>query len=208
MTRPHALRRGARLLAEAAALTLVYRTVSGRTARRRLRRAQQRWAPVVAAGRRPSALGAGGPASGPYGEPATGAPDGLSTATSPGQLRGAPRLYLPVGGKWQISQVDAGTDIGQRVVRLALGRLVLGSGQDADLRVDDSAVAAAHAEVVSDSQRVQLRDLVGTGVVLVDGVPVLDADLVDGNRLSVAGHDLVFRRDADPRSGRSGGEGS
>lgn len=182
------LRHAPAVLAQLAALALLYRAASRRSHRARLRAAQQEWAAAVEAGRRPSAL---------------------EQARADGPLRGSPRLYLPLGGSWQSVDTDGvHTDVGQRAVLLAPGRLVLGSGPDADLRVDDPAVAAAHAEVVSSSRAVHLRDLVGTGVVRVDGVPVLDADLVDGNRVTVAGHDLVFRRDADPGTGRQGGEGS
>lgn len=187
MTRPR--RRIVRLLAQAAVLVVAYRSAASHTARRRSRRAQERWAAVASAGRRPSAQ--------------SPAPD------DDGPVPGQPRLYLPAGDRSGNVPSTGATDVAsQRVIVLGPGRLVLGSGPDAGLRVDDPAVAAAHAEVVVQAATVHLRDLTGTGRVRVDGVPVLDADLVDGNRITIGGHDLVFHRDADPGPGREGGEGS
>jgi hypothetical protein len=165
------------LLAQAAALVLVYRCAAG-----------------VAARRRPA--------------PAPAVP-----ASPPADLRplpGEPRLLLPAGDAGSAVHADGLAAVGgQRAVVLGRGRTVLGSGASADLRVDDAGVAAEHAELVSDESSVHLRDLTGTGRVTVDGVPVLDADLVDGNRISVGGHDLVFRREGDYVDvGRQGGEGS
>lgn len=125
-------------------------------------------------------------------------------------LPGRPRLLMKSGNDEGTvpSSADAARGL-QRAVVLGPGRLVLGSGEHADLRLDDPRLAGAHVEVVCDGDDVRLHDLTGTGQVLVDGVPVLDAHLVDGNRVTVAGHDLVFRRDTHFQSGgRQGGEGS
>lgn len=179
-------RRAGTALGQALLLGLVYREAAVRTARWRARRAGDRWAAVVSTGRRSSAAA---PA------PATAVPP-----------PGNPRLYLPVGGRGgSVQLLDPSTPVEQRSVVLQEGRLVLGSGPTAGLRVEDPGMAAEHAEVVCDGRTVHLRDLTGTGRVHVDGVPVLDADLVDGNRISVAGHDLVFRRDPVPDDAAGGG---
>ena len=106
-----------------------------------------------------------------------------------GPLAGRPR-FVPVAG----GSLPAGTPAPEPI-HLRRGETVLGSAADADVHVHDDAVAAAHAVVVADDDGARLRDLTGTGSVLVDGRPALEADLVDGDRVTLGGQDLSFHRD-------------
>ncbi len=65
-----------------------------------------------------------------------------------------------------------------------------------------------HAELeVADDGRVIVRDLASVNGVMVDGVPVAQAELHNGNRLQLGEVQLVFRTElgADTE-GRQGGE--
>lgn len=124
----------------------------------------------------------------------------------PVPLPGRPRLTVPAGGEapWG-SPASAGID---SELLLWPGSFVIGSGEGTDLRLAGPEVAPRHAvlEAAPDGG-VQLHDLGSTTGTLVDGVPRLEVDLVDGNRIDMGGTTLVFRRDhLHDEGGREGGE--
>ncbi len=133
--------------------------------------------------------------------------DGLAPRDEPDPLPGRPRLVLPNGGtaRWG-SAAAAGLE---REVLLRPGLLVVGRGEDADLRLDDTSVSPRHAmiEVDEDGRRIRLSDAGSTNGVKVDGVPTLAQDLRNGNRIELGEATLLFQRgDTQDDGGRQGGE--
>ena len=126
----------------------------------------------------------------------------------PDLLPGRPRLILAAGGTARHgTPTAAGID---REVMLPAGSFVVGRDKDADLRVHDPALSPRHVEVTvteGTGGRVRMRDLGSLNGTLVDGVPAVMVDLVDGNRIEIGQTTLVFHRDDDADDGgRQGGE--
>ena len=96
----------------------------------------------------------------------------------------APRLEVPVTG---------GTP--GRTVALATAVSVLGRGQEADVQVADTAVSRRHAELRLQPDGVRVVDLGSTNGTRVNGRPVTEALLRDGDRLQVGSTTLVYRQD-------------
>ena len=79
---------------------------------------------------------------------------------------------------------------------LGAGRFMIGRSRRADLRLLDTTVSPEHAEVVVEPDgRTFVRDLGADNGVRVDGVPVPEAELFDGNRLELGTVSLLFHRD-------------
>lgn len=125
-------------------------------------------------------------------------PDG---APAPGR----PRLVLPRGGS---ATAGALPDAEDRDVLLGPGRVVLGRGPEAHVRLADVSVSARHAELeVRPDGAVRVRDAGSANGLRVNGVRVLEAELADGHRVDLGEASLVFRRDAEgTEPGRQGGE--
>jgi len=88
------------------------------------------------------------------------------------------------------------------------GRQVLGRAWDADIHVADLTVSPRHALVEADREgRVVVRDLGARNGVTVDGIPVVQSELHDGNRLQLGDVQLIYRTDPErDDGGRQGGE--
>lgn len=112
----------------------------------------------------------------------------------------------PVGGSTRYgSQASRGEE---QELALQVGRQVIGRSPTAGLRMLDMTLCLEHAELeVADDGRVIVRDLASVNGVMVDGVPVAQAELHNGNRLQLGEVQLVFRTElgADTE-GRQGGE--
>jgi hypothetical protein len=80
-----------------------------------------------------------------------------------------------------------------RTTLLARERTVIGRGAEADLRLSDTGVSRAHAEVVLDGDRMRLTDLRSTNGTLLNGRRIDTAALSDGDRIELGGSVLVFR---------------
>jgi hypothetical protein len=121
---------------------------------------------------------------------------------------GRPRLTVPAGGTARAGTPPAaGID---REVLLGAGTFVIGRDKEADLRVHDAAVSPRHVllEVTPDGEKVRLTDLGSVNGTVVDGLPAVAVDLVDGNRIELGETTLLFHRDhTDEDGGRQGGEG-
>ena len=84
----------------------------------------------------------------------------------------------------------------EKVVPLLQDVTVIGRGADADLRLPDTGVSRAHAEVRLDGETVMLKDLGSTNGTSVNGIPVRHpVVLVDGDRVEVGASTLVFREE-------------
>lgn len=124
----------------------------------------------------------------------------------PSLLPGRPRLTLAAGGTAkQGTPRAAGVD---REVLLRPGTFVVGRDKEADLRLEDPTVSPRHITLEVTEERVRLRDLGSLNGTLVDGVPSVAVDLVDGNRIEIGETTLLFKRDdTEDDGGREGGEG-
>jgi hypothetical protein len=109
------------------------------------------------------------------------------------RVRGRPRVTIAAGGQVRHgSPAAAGID---REVTLPPGRFVVGRGDDADLRLHDPTVSPRHLRFEVSDDGVRVADLGSRNGTLVDGLPVIAADLVDGARIELGETTLVFHRD-------------
>lgn len=95
---------------------------------------------------------------------------------------GRPRLVQPA---------TSGT--AERVVVLSRPVTVVGRGADADLRLPDTGVSRAHAELRVEGDVVRVVDLQSTNGTLVNGRRVHEAVLSDGDRLDIGATGLIYR---------------
>lgn len=114
-----------------------------------------------------------------------------------GPAQGRPRLVLPSGSaQGQVRHGSPATQGIEQEVELRVGRTVVGRGAEADLRLTDPTVSPVHAEVLVQADgRVLLRDLETENGIRVDGRPVVESPLVDGNRLQLGDAVLLFQQD-------------
>jgi hypothetical protein len=111
--------------------------------------------------------------------PAYGGTNGLTAPRTP-PVR--PRLVLP-----------AVVGAPQREHPLHAGVTVIGRGAEADLRLADTGVSRAHAEVRRDGAEVRITDLGSTNGTLVNGHRISTTVLADGDRIEVGATPLVLR---------------
>jgi hypothetical protein len=83
-----------------------------------------------------------------------------------------------------------------KVIPLLKEVTVIGRGADADLRLADTGVSRAHAELALAGDTAVLTDLRSTNGTSVNGDPITRATLADGDRIRVGGTTLVFRSSA------------
>ncbi len=81
----------------------------------------------------------------------------------------------------------------ERVVLLDKAVTVVGRGAEADLRLPDTGVSRAHAEIHADGGQVRVVDLDSTNGTLVNGRRVREAALSDGDRLDIGATGLTYR---------------
>ena len=70
-------------------------------------------------------------------------------------------------------------------IPLEKGTVVLGRGQDADIRMDDELVSRRHCAITFDGDGVTVKDLGSTNGTFVDGSPISESKLEDHNRLQI-----------------------
>ena len=118
-------------------------------------------------------------------------------------LPGRPRLVEVLGGTLNHGEA---AEAPERLLRR--GRTVVGRSRDADLRVLEETVSPRHAAFDTDGDgHVVVRDLGALNGVSVDGVPISELELHDGNRVQLGDAVLVFRVDpVQDDGGRQGGE--
>jgi pSer/pThr/pTyr-binding forkhead associated (FHA) protein len=83
----------------------------------------------------------------------------------------------------------------QREHPLVASVTVIGRGAEADLRLADTGVSRAHAEVRLDGSEVRITDLGSTNGTLLNGRRISSAVLADGDRIEVGATPLVFHRE-------------
>jgi hypothetical protein len=122
--------------------------------------------------------GYGGPPS-----PAGGYPAGQSGYAPPAVQTGQRELTATL-------QLDDGSSRGYQ---LAPGSNVIGRGQDAQFRLPDTGVSRRHLEISWDGHSAMLSDLGSTNGTTVNGQPVQNWQLGDGDVIRVGHSSLVFR---------------
>ncbi|WP_330233790.1 DUF3662 domain-containing protein [Nocardia sp. NBC_00508] len=136
------------------------------------------------------------PDQGGYGQDDQG---GYGQAYSQQQGYGAPQGY---GGQGYGATPQAGSgysatlqldDGSGRTYQLREGSNIIGRGQDAHFRLPDTGVSRRHIEVRWDGQTAMLSDLGSTNGTLVNGSPVQDWQLADGDVIR-AGHSEILIR--------------
>jgi pSer/pThr/pTyr-binding forkhead associated (FHA) protein len=84
------------------------------------------------------------------------------------------------------------TDHGDRVLEITEKAVTIGSDESADVRVEARFVAARHAEVVRENERVVLRRVGGLRPIRVGGRSVKEAELHDNDEIQLASELIVF----------------
>ena len=82
-----------------------------------------------------------------------------------------------------------------RTFRLQRGSNLLGRGQDAAFRLPDTGVSRQHADIRFDGREAILTDLGSTNGTTVNGGPVQDWQLADGDMIRVGHSEIVVRFD-------------
>lgn len=107
----------------------------------------------------------------------------------------------PDPSETQVRRASAFLEINGERLPLAAPGIVVGRGNDADLRVNDPGVSRRHVEfrVTDDGQgpRVSVHDLGSTNGVLVNGRKVEDATLVDGAEIRIGNTTLTLHQRQD-----------
>lgn len=83
-------------------------------------------------------------------------------------------------------------------------RLVIGSGAGSDLRLDDPRIAARHAVIECDGERIWLRDIDSFEGTLVNGVRVRNAAVHPGDQLGFERSQFVVEAPGLPMRGDAG----
>jgi len=107
----------------------------------------------------------------------------------------------PDPSETQVRRATATLDINGERLPLAPPGIVVGRGNDADLRVNDPGVSRRHVEfrVTEDANgpRVSVHDLGSTNGVLVNGKRVENATLVDGAEIRIGNTTLTLHQRTD-----------
>lgn len=103
-------------------------------------------------------------------------------------------------GPAQVDSGDPGTSLHPRLVdtagsafALSSDRVVLGRGNDVDIRFEDDSVSRRHAEIVLSGTRASIKDLGSTNGTFVDGMLTTQGDLFDGSVIRLGATDVIFR---------------
>ncbi|MFB7720638.1 DUF3662 and FHA domain-containing protein [Nocardia sp. NPDC056100] len=127
------------------------------------------------------------PAAGGYGDDQYGQQAGYGQQPAAGGYAAPARSG---SGYSATLQLDDGSG---RTYQLREGSNIIGRGQDAHFRLPDTGVSRRHIEVRWDGQTAMLSDLGSTNGTLVNGSPVQDWQLADGDVIR-AGHSEILIR--------------
>jgi pSer/pThr/pTyr-binding forkhead associated (FHA) protein len=83
-------------------------------------------------------------------------------------------------------------EFGERVIEVREAGLLIGSDENADIRIEGMFVAAHHARIVVDNGRVVLQKLSGLRPVKVGGKPVREIELKDNDEIQIGNESFVF----------------
>jgi hypothetical protein len=115
------------------------------------------------------------------------APNSGAPSMTPGQSSPAPAQSTALAVTFFLE------DGSHRAYRLKDGTNVIGRGQEADFRVPDTGVSRRHVEVFWDGKTAILRDLGSTNGTLVNGHPVQDWQLADGDVIRAGNSEITVQ---------------
>lgn len=100
-------------------------------------------------------------------------------------------------------EVIAGRGVGQSYL-LSAGTFVIGREADADLQlVEETGVSRVHAKIVAEGQRYRLIDNESRNGTILNGTPIRDALLNNGDTITIAQCQLRFRQMGTPRAAKA-----
>jgi len=123
-----------------------------------------------------------------YGQPGYGQQGGYQEPGAAGYA--APAVQTSQRQLTASLQLDDGSN---RSYQLVHGSNVIGRGQDAQFRLPDTGVSRRHLEISWDGHAAMLSDLGSTNGTTVNGQPVQNWQLGDGDVIRVGHSSLVFR---------------
>ena len=77
--------------------------------------------------------------------------------------------------------------------RTRIGTTTIGRDEDCDVVIRDSTVSARHAEIVVRPETTTVTNLMATNGTRINGQPIQNAELVDGDILRIGRVNLVFK---------------
>jgi len=80
---------------------------------------------------------------------------------------------------------------------LSEGTVTIGRNKDNDIQIDDPAVSAYHAKLVSFFKPTYIQDLRSTNGTYVNGAKVMEYTLTDGDIISIGEHKILFDKNFD-----------
>jgi len=80
---------------------------------------------------------------------------------------------------------------------LSEGTVTIGRNKDNDIQIDDVAVSAYHAKLVSFFKPTYIQDLRSTNGTYVNGSRVMEHTLTDGDIISIGEHKILFDKNFD-----------
>jgi pSer/pThr/pTyr-binding forkhead associated (FHA) protein len=81
---------------------------------------------------------------------------------------------------------------GERVIEISERGILIGSDENADIRIEGMFVAARHARIVVEGGRIVLQKLSGLRPVKVGGKPVREIELKDNDEIQIGHESFVF----------------
>jgi Nif-specific regulatory protein len=88
-----------------------------------------------------------------------------------------------------------------RTSEFPLGRSVsIGSSQENEIRLDDSGVAERHCAIATTDGRYLLRDLESRGGTFVNGIPVKERQIANGDEIAIGDSVFLFREETQSRA--------
>ena len=101
-------------------------------------------------------------------------------------------------------QVVSGASAGVEVTLRAGGTVLIGRDPSSDLPVNDPKVSRTHARLTNDGREVSLRDLQSSNGTMVNGRPITNATLRQGDTIRVGDSELSLREAGAPAAGQAG----
>lgn len=80
---------------------------------------------------------------------------------------------------------------------LSEGTVTIGRNKDNDIQIDDDAVSAYHAKLVSFFKPTYIQDLRSTNGTYVNGERVMEHTLTDGDIITIGKHKILFDKNFD-----------
>lgn len=93
------------------------------------------------------------------------------------------------------------TTSGSSKVFIQSAKLVVGSGAESDIKLEDPKVAKAHCAIVKTGEGYSIMNLAGQAGTFVNGKPVTRAALKQGDVVTLGGSRIVFNADGAPGGG-------